>query len=105
MIIIDSDVTDPNIYRDPSDPKYRTPFAVADHMITNPNGSTSFVNADGSVVGQAPMQYGVREDAPSVAEIGVYQMFRIKNGVFAIVQTRSQDPMYIYTFGEGGAFL
>lgn len=79
------------------------PFIVADHQITNANGSVSFVLADGTVAGQEPNAYGVRHDAPSVAEIGVYQMFTV-SGALVTIQTRPQDPMFTYTLAFGRAY-
>lgn len=93
MIHISRDVTDPTV----------KPFIVAERMITNANGSVSFILPDGSVAGQEPMQYGVRHDAPNVADIGVYQMARVQ-GALVTFQTRPQDPMYTYTMAEGQAF-
>ncbi len=95
MILISTDVSDPTV----------KPFAVADKMITNPNGSVSFVNADGSVVGQEPMNYGMRHDAPNVEGMGVYQMFTYEPGsALVTVQTRPQDPMYVYTVAFGRTY-
>lgn len=104
MILIDRDVTDPDLFRAANDPKKRQPFAVAVRSQINPqNGSVSFINADGTVVGQEPMQYGVRHDAQDEGSIGVYQMFTVKGAVVTI-QTRAQDPMFVYTIAEGQAY-
>ena len=93
MIIISKDVTDPNAI----------PFAIADHSIINANGSTSFVNADGTVVGQEPNVYGKHDDAPDVAHIGVYQMFTV-NGPLASVLTRPGDKPFVYTIASVQSF-
>lgn len=95
MILISKDVTDP----------IQVPFIVADHMITNQNGSVSFVLADGSVAGQEPDQYGVRHDAPNVEGIGVYQMFTLQpGGALVSVLTRPQDKPFVYTLATLTAY-
>jgi hypothetical protein len=95
MILISKDVTDP----------IQVPFIVADHMITNPNGSVSFVLADGSVAGQEPDRHGVRHDAPNVEGIGVYQMFTLQpGGALVSVLTRPGDQPYTYTLSTLTAY-
>jgi hypothetical protein len=93
MILLSRDVTDPTV----------KPFAIADHQITNPNGSVSFVNADGSVVGQEPNAYGVRHDAPDVAGIGVYQMATVQGALVSFL-TRPGDQVFVYTVMAATAY-
>lgn len=93
MIIVSADVTDKNI----------VPFIIADHIVTNANGSISFaLDAQGSAfAGQEPNQYGVRHD--SDANIGVYQMFT-RNGALVSVLTRPGDTMFVYSIAEGQSY-
>lgn len=93
MILISRDVTDPN----------EPIFISAVSMLTNANGSVSFILPDGSVAGQEPNQYGVRHDAPDVPSIGVYQMATVRGALVSFL-TRPGDSMFVYTLMEGTAF-
>lgn len=69
-------------------------LATADNMVTNDDGSISFVAAGGGYLSQEPNQYGVFHVAPS---IGPYEKFTSQGNMVFTSWTRGQDTQFHYT--------
>lgn len=96
MVIVSSDVTNPNV----------KPFIVADHIVTNGDGSISFAldGAGTKFGGQEPFQYGVRND--SEGSPGSYQKFTRQGALVMVVMTPPNAPAsyFVYTVAEGRVY-
>lgn len=90
MVIVSEDVTNPTV----------TPFIVADHVVTNPDGSVSFVLSDGTFAGQEPNQHGVRNDNRI---LGVYQK-ATRTGALVAFLTRPGDQVFTYSMVEARTY-
>jgi len=96
MVIVSKDVTDPGA----------KPFIVADHVVSNADGSISFAldAAETRFAGQEPFQYGVRND--STGAPGSYQRFTRQGALVAVVMPPPNSPpsWFVYTMAEGKVY-
>jgi hypothetical protein len=73
------------------------PFIADATMVTNGDGSVSFLLASGLYAGQEPNVYGLRHDGP---EPQAYQRASLSGAVVTFV-TRPQDAPMVYLVGIG----
>jgi len=80
------------------------PFIADATLITNADGSVSFLLPNGAWAGQEPNHYGLRHaDQPSDQSPGAYQRATLSGSCVTFV-TRPQDAPMGYLLAQGQAY-
>lgn len=81
------------------------PFIVSAQLMTNGDGSVSFLLPTGGYAGQSPSGYGLRADGPNTQQ---YQRATLSGNTVTFYPLAEQDgtvyPPYVYLFAQGTVY-